>query len=131
VNGDPTSLDDIRLSELDQIATPSPLALKVGQAFYGEEPRGQAFIYPIAGSFVEFLIETRGMEAFHMLYMSTPFVPLERMPDSPDRWIDAYGLSLADLELQWKTLMVGVSPGQAGDAEQASPTDLGHGRTES
>ena len=54
------SLDQVDLAALDAIATPSPLALQVGQDFYGEEPRGQAYLYPFAGSFVGFLIETRG-----------------------------------------------------------------------
>jgi hypothetical protein len=130
VHGDVTSLHDVRLSALDQIATPSALALEVGQALYGEEPRGQAFIYPIAGSFVEFLIETRGIEPFRMLYMSTPLVPMERKPGSPARWIDVYGHSLVDLELQWKTLMVTSVLDRPAD-DGTSQSDRGLGQTES
>lgn len=105
VRGDPASLAPIRLAALDQIATPNPLTLKVGNDFYGEEPRGQAHIYPIAGSFVQFLIEAHGLETFRALYERTPLVPLQQAAGSLDRWIDAYGLSLADLGDEWKSLI--------------------------
>jgi hypothetical protein len=129
-HGDPKSLDKIQLAELDRIATPGPLALKVGHDFYGEEPRGQAFIYPIAGSFVEFLIEMRGTEAFRMLFMRTPLVPLERNGGSPDRWIDVYGHSLADLELEWKALIARGGLAQVCE-DRTSKSDRCHDRTES
>lgn len=104
--GGPRSLDNIVLGQLDAIATPSPLELQVGTDFYGEEPRGQARIYPLAGSIVQFLIETRGMTAFRTLYSRTPLVPLRRNAGSPDRWSEAYGRSLADIEHEWKSLIV-------------------------
>jgi hypothetical protein len=104
--GDPGSLHKIHLAELDEIATPSPLTLKVGQDFYGEEPRGQARIYPIAGSFVGFLIDTRGMEKFRKLYECTPLIPLAQDAGSPDRWRDVCGASLAALEAEWKSLIL-------------------------
>jgi hypothetical protein len=100
--GDPQSLRCLHLAELDKIATPSPLTLKVGQDFYGEEPRGQARIYPIAGSFVQFLIETHGMEKFCALYEQTPLVPLVQSAGSADRWGSIYGISLAELQEEWK-----------------------------
>jgi hypothetical protein len=103
--GDQSSLDEVDLAELDKIATPSPLELKVGPDFYGEEPRGQAHIYPIAGSFVRFLIETHGMEKFRGLYLQTPLKPLQLNAGTADRWIGVYGLSRADLEAQWKSLL--------------------------
>jgi hypothetical protein len=108
--GDPQSLNCIHLAELDQIATPSPLTLKIGQDFYGEEPRGQARIYPIAGSFVQFLIETRGMKKFRALYLQTPLVPLVQSGGTPDRWRSIYGISLTELEKEWKSLVAGCSP---------------------
>jgi hypothetical protein len=102
---DPSSLDPIDLAELDAIETPSPLTLRVGTDFYGEEPRGQAHIYPIAGSFVQFLIETRGLEVFRKLYDLTPLAPLQRNAGSPDRWVSVYGLQLAGLASEWKRLI--------------------------
>jgi hypothetical protein len=97
----------IRLGELDAIATPSPLTLHVGEHFYGEEPHGQACIYPIVGSFVRFLIETRGVERFRRLYLETPLMPLRQNAGPPDRWAGVYGVSLADLEQEWKSLIAG------------------------
>jgi hypothetical protein len=105
--GDPQSLECIHLADLDKVATPGPLTLKVKQEFYGEEPRGQARIYPIAGSFIQFLIETRGMEKFHTLYLQTPLVPLVQNAGTPDRWRSMYGSSLVGLEEEWKSLIVG------------------------
>jgi hypothetical protein len=43
----------------------------------------------------------------------TPLVPFERDAGSPDRWIEVYGLSLADLEAQWKSLIVSYAPSSA------------------
>jgi hypothetical protein len=114
-SGDPQSLDCLHLAELDKIATPSPLTLKIRQDFYGEEPRGQACIYPIAGSFVQFLIETHGMEKFRALYQQTPLVPLTQSAGTPDRWQDIYGLSLVDLENEWKSLIAGCRPAAGND----------------
>jgi hypothetical protein len=105
-SGDPSSLRNIRLIELDEIATPSPLTLRIDDDFYGEEPRGQKHLYAIAGSFVQFLIEARGMEKFRDLYERTPLIPLQQNAGWPDRWQDVYGASFADLEAEWKSLIV-------------------------
>jgi hypothetical protein len=98
----PDGLAPLRLADLDAIATPSPLTLRVGSNFYGEEPRGQGTIYPIAGSFVAFLIETRGMALFRELYRRTPLVPGLCQAGAPDRWRDAMGFSLTEFEVEWK-----------------------------
>jgi hypothetical protein len=45
--------------------------------------------------------------------MLTPLVPFERDAGSPDRWIEIYGLSLADLEAQWKSSIVSHAPSSA------------------
>jgi hypothetical protein len=95
----------IRLSELDAIATPSPLALKVGQDFYGEDARGQSHVYPIAGSFIRFLIETGGIEKFRALYLQTPLVPRALNGGVAGRWAGVYGRTLVDLEEQWKSML--------------------------
>jgi hypothetical protein len=107
--GRPDSLAQLHLADLDAIATPGPLELKVGEDVYGEEPRGQAHLYPIAGSFVQFLIETRGLEQFRVLYERTPLVPFEQAAGSRQRWLDVYGLSFAALEGEWKSLIAARS----------------------
>lgn len=109
--GTPGCLDKIRVTALDRIATPAPLELEVGEDFYGEGPRGQARIYPVAGSFTQFLIDTRGMDSFRTLYLRTPLVPLRHNAGPPERWLDVYGASLAALEAEWKTLIVGAAKG--------------------
>lgn len=114
-SGGPPGLGQIRLVELDSIATPSPLTLRVGDEVYGEDRRGQAFVYPIAGSFVQFLIETHGMEKFRALYAKTPLVPLARNGGSPERWLDVYRITLADLENEWKSMIASRIPALNGD----------------
>jgi hypothetical protein len=104
------SLDAVSLAELDAIATPSPLTLHVGSSFHGEEPRGQGRIYPLAGSFVAHLIEARGLERFHVLYSQTPLVPLVQNAGPADRWDSVYGLPLADLEREWKSMIARQEP---------------------
>ena len=103
--GDPKALDRIRLTELDKIATPSPLRLRVGLHLYGDDAAGQAHIYPIVGAFVQFLIETYGLEMFRAVFRQTPLKQFTRNPGSPARWTDVYGMSLGDLEAQWKLKM--------------------------
>ena len=103
--GDPQSLDNIHLTQLDKIATPSPLRLRIGRDLYDNNPPGQACIYPIVGSFVQFLIETHATDMFRTLFMRTPLAPFERNPGSPNRWIDVYGRSLIELEAEWRSLI--------------------------
>jgi hypothetical protein len=104
--GKPESLEKIRIADLDRIATPSPLRLRVGRYLYEDTPVGQAHIYPIAGSFVQFLVETHGTNKFQALFARTPLVPFGRDAGAHDRWIDVYGISLTDLELQWRSMIV-------------------------
>jgi hypothetical protein len=66
----------------------------------------QSHLYPIAGSFAQFLIETHGTEMFRALFERTPLIPMERNPGSPERWADAYGRPLLELELEWKSMIV-------------------------
>jgi len=105
--GEPRSLKCVHLVELERIATPGPLTLKIGPDFYDEGPQGQARLYPIAGSFVQFLIETRGTEKFHTLYARTPLVAMACDAGAPGRWMDVYGISFADLEWEWKAMIMG------------------------
>ena len=102
------ALVSLDLSRLDEIPTPRPLTLRVGDEFFGEEPRGQALIYSLAGSFVQFLIESRGHAAFRKLYERTPLVELQHNAGAPDRWVENYGCSLSRLEAEWKGLIAGI-----------------------
>ena len=103
---DRPDLTHIHLAELDAIATPNPLTLRVGHDFYGEDRRGQALVYSIAGSFVQFIVETRRMGKFRAIYERTPLIPLAHDAGSPDRWRDVYGETLPDLEREWKLMIV-------------------------
>jgi hypothetical protein len=49
---------------LDRTATPSGLRLRVGLRLYQADDVGLAHIYPLAGSFVAFLSEARGLARF-------------------------------------------------------------------
>ena len=109
-SGGPLSLGQIHLAELDLIPTPSPLTLRVGAELYGEDQRGQAFVYPIAGSFLQFLLETLGVERFRSLYTQTQLLPLVLNAGSPDRWSDVYCMTLAELENEWKSMIVSEFP---------------------
>ena len=99
-------LDKIDLVSMDRISTPNELQLRAGRVRL-EVPGPN---YVVVGSFVQFLIEdfrpaepaeTR-MKKFRDLYLATPLVPLEREPGKLDRWTSAYGISLADLQDQWR-----------------------------
>jgi hypothetical protein len=100
------SLDDLRLADLDEIATPNPLVLQVGNTFHGENAPGQANIYAITGSFTQFLFETFGLDKFKSIYGRTPFVPLAQDAGWPDRWLETYGFSLANIEQSWKQAVI-------------------------
>ena len=105
----PNGLSLISLVSLDRIATPDILTLRVGRT----PIENSAFLYPIAGSFVQFLLENLGstetpdsrMEKFRKLYEQTPLVPLEREPGQSDRWQNVYNQSLASIEPQWKQVI--------------------------
>jgi hypothetical protein len=98
----PNGLDKIRLADLDRIATPSALRLRVGLALYQDDPTGQAHIYSLVGAFARFLIETRGTARFRALYELTPLKPLDREAGAAERWRDVYGASLGEIEAEWK-----------------------------
>ena len=56
---------------------------------------------------MQFLIETRGDERFRRLYLETPLMPRRQDAGPPHRWAGVYGVSLADLEQEWKSLIAG------------------------
>jgi hypothetical protein len=105
--GDVTALDQLHLADLDGIATPNPLTLEIGGHVLGEEARGQGRLYPLAGSFVQFLIEEHGIARFRELYASTPLIPSVLNGGTPGRWRDAYGRPLTAFEIEWKSLIAG------------------------
>jgi hypothetical protein len=98
------------LSELDAIPTPRPLTLLVGGDFYGEDLRGQVHLYPLAGSFVQFLIETRGIELFRELYDRTPLVVEQHNSGSSDRWGHIYACTIDELMNEWIGLIAKEMP---------------------
>jgi hypothetical protein len=65
--------------------------------------------YPIAGSFVKFLIERYGWDLFHKLYILTPLVPFDRNEGTADRWPLVYNRTLAELEGEWKAQFSGLT----------------------
>jgi hypothetical protein len=99
------ALTDSLLAELDAIPTPNPLALKAAVRCYDSEPRVQAAIYAIAGSFVQFLIEAHGLVKFRALYLDTPLFAGRLEAGRPTRWMRVYDHSLAALEAEWKSLI--------------------------
>jgi hypothetical protein len=106
---DTASLEKLRLTELDKIATPSSLRLRVGLILYQDDPSGQAYIYAVVGSFARFLIDTHGIDRFRALYSLTPLKPFARDAGSPDRWQDVYGVALGELETEWKRNLCSVT----------------------
>jgi hypothetical protein len=114
------ALTDIQLAELDAIPTPNPLALGAAVRCYDSEPRVQAAIYAIAGSFVQFLIEARGLAKFRALYLDTPLIAGRLEAGRPARWFRVYGHSLGGLEAEWKSLIAGA--GSAPAAVVMNPT---------
>ena len=102
-------LDKISLPTVDRIATPDIVSFRVGRRQF--DLGGDA--YPVAASFIQFLIENLGasetpesrMEKFRTLYMQTPLVPLERQPGQSDRWEQIYGMSISALASQWKLVI--------------------------
>jgi len=102
-SGNRDGLAKIRIADLDRISTPSPLRLRLGLNLYHPDDFGYAHTYPIAGSFVQFLIETYGMGKFRTLFASTPLHPFERNPGSPQRWAEVYGVPFNELEAEWKS----------------------------
>lgn len=110
--GEPASLARLRLEALDAIATPAPLALTVAGTVYGEDPHGQAHLYPLAGSFVQFLLETHGTARFRDLYRQTPLKPRQQAAGTHERWAAAYGLPLATLVAHWASFIAAMPEGR-------------------
>jgi hypothetical protein len=108
VSGKTDALASVQLAELDATPTPNPLALAAARRRYERQADIQAAIYAIVGSFVEFLIESQGLERFQKLYRTTPLIPGRLGAGAVERWFEIYGRTLADLEAEWKSLIVGT-----------------------
>lgn len=89
---------DADMPALERLATPSRMQLPDLQA------QGA---YLVAGSFVRFLIETRGMEKFRALYDLTPLVERGRFAGQPQRWDEIYGASFDELVAEWRDTVGG------------------------
>jgi hypothetical protein len=103
--GDASVLGSFRLASLDATPTPSPLTLEIAGCVCGEEKEGQATLYCLAGSFVQFLIDAYGFALFCHLYMHTPLWVGKLHAGSAKRWVEIYDKPLSDLEDEWKTVL--------------------------
>jgi hypothetical protein len=126
------ALWNMDLNGLEGISTPDDLFMRIGtRPFIGGDPGNPdtpptphevKFVYAVAGSLVEVLlenpIEENGLlteSNFGALYRSTPLRPLERDSGAPDRWRKCYrgkdrqgkatSYSFEDIGLLWKTYM--------------------------
>jgi hypothetical protein len=126
------ALWNMDMDGLQSISTPDDLFMRIGtRPFIGgdpantnipPDPRETKFVYSVAGSFVEFLLENPIKENgllternFGELYLSTPLRPLERDSGPPERWQKSYrgkdsrgkrvSYTFKDLVLLWKTYM--------------------------
>lgn len=126
------ALWNMDIDGLEDISTPDDLYMRIGtRPFIGGDPGNPnspptphevKFIYAVAGSLVEFLLENPIEEDglltesnFGALYQTTPLRPLERDSGAPDRWPKCYkgkngqgkatSYSFEDIGLLWKTYM--------------------------
>jgi hypothetical protein len=141
------ALWNMDLDGLESISTPDEIYMRIRtHPFIGGDPANSdtppsphetKFVYAVAGSLVEFLlenpIEDNGLlteSNFGALYQSTPVRPLERDSGVPDRWQKHYrgkddqgqttSYSFKDLGLLWKTYMHFVLF-SAGESEKPIP----------
>jgi hypothetical protein len=103
---DAFDLGAFRLASLDAIPTPNPLTLEIAGHVCGEDKDGQAILYCLAGSFVQFLIDAYGFALFRRLYLRTPLRVGELCAGSAERWAEIYDKPLSDLEGEWKAFLV-------------------------
>jgi len=93
------------VAQLDKVSTPSPLSFHI---IGKKQDFDSADTYPIAGSFVKFVISQYGWDLFHQLYLLTPLVPFDRNEGDSGRWQTVYQFTLADLESQWQNQFSGL-----------------------
>jgi hypothetical protein len=125
------ALWNMDLEGLESVSTPDDLFMRIGpRPFIGGDPSNSnsppqphetKFLYAVAGSFVEFLLENPIEDSlltesnFGALYASSPLRPLERDSGAADRWQNYYkgkdrqgadtSYSFNELSLLWKTHM--------------------------
>jgi len=130
-NSPSSALWSMDLDGLEGISTPDDLFMRIGaRPFIGGDPSNSEappqpqetkFLYAVAGSFVEFLLENPIEDDlltesnFGVLYASTPLRPLERDSGAASRWQECYqgkdkhgtqtSYSFRELGLLWKTYM--------------------------
>jgi hypothetical protein len=92
------------ITDLDAVGTPSALVFRVGAKYVD----GALYTYPVAGSFIKFVIEKYGWDLFHSLYVLTPLVPFERDEGAATRWQQIYNRDLQQLAQDWVAQFAGV-----------------------
>ena len=105
-DGEPLGLRQIHLAELDGIATPSPLTLRVGDEaiWRGSARPGLCLSHCRIVCAVPHR-DTRHRKVSFALRTSTACSNGCNV-GSLDRWLDVYGITLADLEFEWKSMIV-------------------------
>jgi hypothetical protein len=91
--------------QLDKVSTPSALLFHIGLKNDQLSPD----TYPVAGSFVKFLIEQHTWDLFHQLYVLTPLVPFDRDEGDNGRWQHVYNVGLTQLEHDWESQFAGLT----------------------
>jgi hypothetical protein len=86
------------VAQLDKVSTPSPLLFHIGL----KNDQLSADTYPVAGSFIKYVISQYGWPLFHQLYVLTPLVPFDRDEGDSGRWQGVYNVDLTELEKEWQ-----------------------------
>lgn len=87
------------LAALDGVATPAPLG--------ADGPLNERARYIVAGSFVRYLIESRGLAKFREIYAVTPLDTGRRSTGDRARWRRVYGADLDELAKGWRSALQG------------------------
>jgi len=96
----------VDFSKLDSFVTPQALTLdNVIFADIKDPGKRDQWSYVVAGSFVRFLMKTRGMDKFRALYKATPFEAGRRITRATDNWNEVYSKTLQSLGADWKVMI--------------------------
>jgi hypothetical protein len=98
------ALQSINLATFDRVSVGNGRSLgesvAINPQFVRAENHG-VYSYLVAGSFVRFLIASRGADKFKTLYEMTPLTPGKCTPLSPERYKVCLGATLPDLQNDW------------------------------
>jgi hypothetical protein len=87
------------MTTMERVATPAQLT----QAGLTEDE-----CYIVAGSFVRFLVERRGLDKFRALYALTPLAPYKREAGDAARWQTVYGVAFEQLVADWRRFLTTI-----------------------